>query len=143
MGHGPVTGASGASRAPGLWLVAVEEWRRAWHRLLRQHRLLGSVLFVLAMFVCTGQSLVAYVATALCETAECCSDEPGDEERECPCPLDCAMGCGAAVARALPPEPSFELVAPAPKSDPVRLIAERTPGEPDLPGFVHVPKRAG
>lgn len=124
-----------------MW--AVGDWRRAWHRLIRKHRLLGSVLFVAAMLACTGQSMVAYIGTALCESLECCSDEAGDEEQDCPCPIDCSMGCAAGLARALPPDRSFAVVAPAPMADSLQLTAERTPGEPDLPGLVHVPKRVG
>lgn len=101
-------------------------------------RLLCAV--VITLFI--GQSALAYAAPciALDDCTESCPNERDD--KECPCPLQCASCCAGNALRAIPPSP---LSLDPPHAAPVELLfltSERAPPPSEPAEILHVPKIA-
>jgi hypothetical protein len=101
---------------------------------------------VLALFV--GQSALAYAAPCGAhedESGEPCPGEPcpgeDDDNKKCPCPIECASCCMGNATRAVPPSlPSLDPPLPL-VVELLYLDAERAPPPSDPAEILHVPKR--
>jgi hypothetical protein len=107
-------------------------------RLRARLRLL--LTFVLALFI--NQATLAF--TSPCSLADECSEACPSEhdEKDCPCPLDCAPGCPGTVMRATLPsaidiEPLLLAFTELPD-----LLPEQAPPSAVFREIQHVPKHA-
>ncbi|MGK4008343.1 hypothetical protein WMF31_37365 [Sorangium sp. So ce1036] len=86
-----------------------------------------------------SQLTAAYAFVAVDDCGESCPDD--EDQRDCPCPLDCASGCCAARIPAFPPSPSIPVLLAPSSAELLLLLPERAPPSPEGREVIHVPRR--
>jgi hypothetical protein len=93
-------------------------------------------MIVLALVM--SQLTVAYAFVAIDDCGESCPDD--DDKGDCNCPLDCASGCCAVRAPAVPPSPIVPVLLAPLSVELLLLVPERAPPSPEAREVLHVPR---
>jgi hypothetical protein len=91
-------------------------------------------VFVLAFFL--EQSTLAYAVVASAN----CGQECPDDDRNCPCPLDCSWGCGASRVPGVPPMPVVPDLLILWSLELPEVFVERAPPAAPTGEILHVPR---